>query len=309
MVSSEKAARFAARQARQAVLKSLIYSDIFDFPLTKEEIWKFLISGKRIKRASFEKALKSLLTTSIICRNSYYCLRRREEIIERRTKNLQEVEEKIKIAKRAALYLSYIPSILFIGISGGLAAGDAGSGDDIDFFIITRKDALFKTRFWVLILLEMLGVRRKRLDKNPANKICVNFLIDERKIIFPPDRQDLYTAHEILQLNPLFVRDNIYGKFLESNEWIKKFLPNSEFPERKSISDAKESKPGVVGLLIYNLFPEWLLRKLQVMLIKRHKKREVITKQVLIFNPNDYRVQTLKILRLKFQQLGLLTKD
>lgn len=34
-----------------SILKTLIYSDIFDFPLTKEEIWKFLISAN-IDRSS-----------------------------------------------------------------------------------------------------------------------------------------------------------------------------------------------------------------------------------------------------------------
>jgi hypothetical protein len=114
--------------------------------------------------------------------------------------------------------------------------GDADKEDDIDFFIITKKDTLFKTRLLVLLALQLLGLRRKRLEKNPADKICVNFLIDETKLSFSKDKRDIYTAHEILQIKPLFFRDNIYSRFLKANTWVYNFLPNA-------ISSIRHSKP------------------------------------------------------------------
>jgi hypothetical protein len=42
--------------SNSSILKALVYSDVFDYPLAKEEIWEFLI-GVNIDRASFEKAI------------------------------------------------------------------------------------------------------------------------------------------------------------------------------------------------------------------------------------------------------------
>lgn len=49
--------------------------------------------------------------------------------------------------------------------------------DDIDFFLITSEDAVWSTRFFVLIILAILGVKRKRNGKNISNSICLNMLI------------------------------------------------------------------------------------------------------------------------------------
>src|SRR3989344_5162093 len=125
-----------------AILKSLAYSDIFDFPLTKEELWKFLISDKLIQKRLFEESLGKLIGKQVSNKNGYLFLSNREKIADRRKANVQEVEKKLQIAKKAASYLSYIPSILFIGLSGGLAMSDAEPSDDIDFFIITKKQKL-----------------------------------------------------------------------------------------------------------------------------------------------------------------------
>ena len=37
---------------------------------------------------------------------------------------------------------------------------------------------------------------------------------------------DLFTAHEIIQLIPIFERDNAYNKFIKANSWINSVFPN-----------------------------------------------------------------------------------
>src|SRR5438067_429922 len=106
-----------------AILTTLLYSDIFNFPLTKDELWQLLISKRKIERSSFEKALQCHCEerTHLSYQDGYYCLSGRERIIRNRIENLPQVQKKLQIAKRAAFHLSYIPTIYFIGISGGLA--------------------------------------------------------------------------------------------------------------------------------------------------------------------------------------------
>lgn len=292
-----------------AILKTLAYSDIFDFPLTKEEIWKFLISDKSIQRRLFEDSLKDLVGKQVSSKYGYFFLMGREKIAEKRKTNLQEVEKKLQIARRAVSYLSHIPSVLFIGLSGGLAMNDADSSDDVDLFIITKKNKLFQTRFWILMILQTVGLRRTKKDKNPKDKICVNFLIDETKLSFPVEKRDIYIAHEIAQIKPLFEREEIYKKFLKTNTWIKKFLPNI-VTQNLGKEIKRESKFNKITSSIISTLPlETVLRTLQLAYMRNPKNKEMITNSSLVFHPNDYRVQILKQMKLKFHELGLLTKN
>ena len=214
----------------------------------------------------------------------------------------------MEIAKRAASCLSSVPTILFIGISGGLSVADVRDEDDIDFFIITTKNSLFKTRFLILLLLEKLGLRRKRAVKRSKDKICVNFLIDSTKLAFAKERQDIYTGREIVQLQPLFDRNRTYQKFLAANKWTKNYFPNASM--RSVFESHHESSKWhkIFAFSLHYLFPEWVFRVSQTAFINTHKTSETVGKSLLLFNPHDYRVQTLRRLRLKLQELGLLTK-
>lgn len=294
----------------KAVLTSIAYSDIFSFPLNSDELWRFLISKNQITKKDFESGVQRLKSTYILEKDGYFCIKGRERIIDGRKKNILENDRKLKIAGKAAYYLSHVKSILFIGISGGLAMGDVEREDDIDFFIITKSNTIFKSRFLILLILQMLGMRRKRQDTNPADKICVNFIIDTEKLYFPKQRHDVYTAHEIIQIVPLYEAHNTFHKFIESNKWLNEFFPNSrEATKRVAHKFNKNIVLSIISSILDVSLPEKICGLLQSALINMHRKNEIVTNHVLAFNPNDYRVQTLDKLRLKLHELGLLTKD
>ncbi|HSW48454.1 MAG TPA: hypothetical protein VLG67_05240 [Candidatus Saccharimonadales bacterium] len=295
----------------KVIIKPLVYSDIFDFPLTKSELWKFLISSKAIKKTDFENALNTSINKHISYIDGYFCLKGREKIIAERKNNLKEVSKKLLIVGKTAEYLAAIPSVLLIGISGGLAIGDVNQEDDIDFFVITKKGKLFETRLWILIILQALGLRRKRLDKNTADKICVNLLVDETKIKWSEKSRDIYTAHEILQMKPLFERNNTYAKFIKENDWIKSFFPNIQVLNEEKSWKVESKINSILSILmrfLSNLPLENFIRLLQTSYMHRHMDGEIIEKHALFFHPKDYRAQTIRRLNLKLQDLGLLTK-
>lgn len=295
----------------QAILKTLTYSDIFDFPLRKDELFEFLVSDKSVSKDAFEKSLDKLIKKGLISyKSQYYCLKKREQIIQKRAENILEVSKKLKIAQKAARFISYIPTIQFIGISGGLAMHDVEREDDIDFFIIVKHKTLYISRVWILGLLQILKLRRTRLDKNPADKICVNFMLDEKNLNFPKDKRDIYIAHEIVQVKPLFERDNTYGKFLKANNWTKKFFPNPQ-PQNSYLlqkSTTRDIFKTFIFILKFSPFAN-LLKWVQIRYLQKHQTIEKVTDYAIAFHPNDYRVQTLKKMNLKLQQLGLLTNS
>ncbi|MGI8419260.1 MAG: hypothetical protein ACR2LN_01300 [Candidatus Levyibacteriota bacterium] len=295
----------------KAILTTILYSDIFSFAITKDELWRLLISKKPITKNSFEVGLKNLLRNSsslrqssdIVYKAGYYCLDGREYIINERINNLQEVENKRALVEKVIPQLAKIPTILFIGISGGLAAGSAKKEDDIDLFIIAKKGTLFFTRFSVLLRLQLLGRRRKRRQKYASDMFCPNFLVDENSMAFSTENQDIYTAREIAQLVPIFERENMYRIFLTQNSWIEQFLPNV-FKEKRS---ARFQGASAKKIFLLD-FLEKASRFIQISYMKTAQTTEIITNTTLAFHPNDYRSKILAQLRLKMQHLGLLTK-
>ncbi|HSA83718.1 MAG TPA: nucleotidyltransferase domain-containing protein [Patescibacteria group bacterium] len=297
-------------ETEKALLSTLIYSDIFDFPLTIDELWRFLVSEKKIAYQTFLDTLNRLPST-IVWKDGYYVLAGRTSLVGKRKHNNVFLAKKTALAKKAAFYLAHIPTIQFIGISGSVAMKNVTEDSDIDLFLIVKKDTLFMTRLWVLVVLEWLGLRRKRNDKKPANKICVNLFIDESRLSWPSGKRDVYTAHEIAQIVPLFQRDQCYERFLASNSWITTFRPNSQNEHALFLRSLGTIDYWVIrffGKLIFSRPLERIASFLQKNLMKKHQTKEIVRKHILALHPNDYRLQTLELLRSKLRNFGLLTK-
>jgi len=211
-------------ELKKAVLSTLAYADIFDYPLKKEEIWRFLLSDIRYQILDVSKGLKELPEVSQ--KNNFYFLKEREHLVLLRKKRERWSKEKLKIAQKVANWLKIIPTIKMVAVTGALAMENSNENDDIDLLIITSKSRLWLTRFLTVILLELVANRRHPADKEVKDKICLNMFLDEGHLEVPKKEQDLFSSHEVCQLKVLWDKNGIYQKFLKANLWSKKFLPN-----------------------------------------------------------------------------------
>jgi len=291
-----------------AILKTLIYSDIFDYPLKKQEIYRYLIADEKISEEFLDKIL-SLDNYRIISKDNYYCLLGRENIIKKRIQREKESRIKLQIAQTIIKRISFLPTILFVGISGALAMENAEKKDDIDLFIITQKNTLWLTRLILIVLLKIMGKYRKRGDKNVANKICLNMFLDQGSLKLPIERQNLYSAHEIVQLLPIFERQNIYQFFLNSNRWVYKFLPNAVNKKATNIIKSQGYFFSSVFNFIFFFIPlELLSKKIQLHFIEKHKTVETVSDRMLAFHPIDYNKQTNLFYENRLKEYGFSFK-
>lgn len=292
----------------ESILITLIYSSIFSFPLTKDELWKYLITKEKIPKKMFHNRLK-LLRQHIVQKQRYICIKGEDASITQRIANSDEVAKKFALAKQASVLVSMIPTVLFIGASGGLAAKNVTAEDDIDFFIITKQDTIYITRFLVMLLLQRKGLRRSRNQQDAPNKICVNLIIDEKELSWNSAKRDIYTAREIAQVQPLFERENMYKRFLNKNKWVTEFLPNAFSMRFIPLKQEKHSMFTSLISMVLSLPPfEILSRLIQQKIMQKHKTTETVTNHHLAFHPKDYRLEVLRQLKLKMKDLGLLTK-
>ena len=211
-------------QLQKAILRTLAYADVFDYPLTFEELHRFLIGSKvSPKRLKIFVNRQSLI---IGHRDGFYFLPGREKIVSLRQKREQWSQEKMKIAGRAAGWLKLIPWIKMVAVTGALAMNNSGQDDDVDFLIVVARGRLWLTRFLTVLLIELVTRRRRPGDREIKNKICLNMFLDEAHLKIPKKEQNLFTAHEVCQLKPIWQRDGVYQQFVKENQWLKRFLPN-----------------------------------------------------------------------------------
>jgi len=290
---------------KERILATLAYADLFDYPLKKSEIWSWLIKrGKgesKDSKKEFEASLKDLLKTkSLQIISGFYFLSGRKEIVKIRKKREKVSKEKIEKAKKIAKVLQILPWIRLIGITGGLARNNANSGDDIDFFIITQIKRLWLTRGLVALFLTLTGLYRRK--KKIKDQICPNMLIDESNLEIKP--HDLFMSHEVALMKPLVNKNEIYDRFLRTNLWAKKFLPNLSKWSVESDKKDKKQEP----LLKKKTFFDWLeisARKTQLSYMKSKRTKEIVTSNLIKFHPEDVRERVLGEYQKRLQKLKI----
>lgn len=274
--------------AHHQVNKTLLYSDIFDYPLTFEQIHKYLLTNKKVSK---EKVYDLIKKENINQKNGFYYLLGRSRVVGFRQERERESAKKIRDAFKIAKVLKFLPLIKLLGISGSVSMKNADKNDDIDLFIISTSGSVWLTRLITVCILKLLGVYRKRNEIDVSNKFCLNMIIDEKNLAFTNSRKDIYSAHEIVQILPLLVRDNMYQKFINANFWTKKYLANFEPAEIKNENIGLVSK---FSLQIFQMFKlEKIAKWAQISYMGKIKGKETVRDGFLAFHPDDPRKKIL----------------
>ena len=239
----------------KAILKTIIYFDIFNYPLTLPEIHQWL--GMKIDSGDLKNILEQseFLRNKISRKEGFYFLNGRENIIEIRKQRNQISQRKIKKAKKICQWLLFFnPFIKGIAICNDLGYLNAHGESDIDLFIITRKNRIWLARFFLTLPLKIFGLRPTK--KNKKDKICLSFFIAEDNLnlekIKLEDKEgapDIYFIYWLVQLLPIYGEENIWQEFYQANDWLKNYLPNFEFKELK-----EKIKLPKISMIIRNFF-------------------------------------------------------
>jgi hypothetical protein len=109
----------------KAILKTLIYANIFDYPLSIFEIQRWLI-GRKANLRQVERVLEQLRVKGKAGRvKDYYFLQKRSELINKRKRREKQSIIYLRKARILGYFLKLIPWIKLVGISGGLAMKNA----------------------------------------------------------------------------------------------------------------------------------------------------------------------------------------
>jgi len=268
-----------------SIIKTLIYADIFDFPLKAGELHRFLISSKETQHSQVKTSLNQFVKTNRVGnRGDYYFLKSRPKLA--RLRPFREIisREKQKKSRGVGNWLRLFPTIKSVYITGALALNNAKKSDDIDLMIITKTNWLWTTRLIVNLLFDCFKIRRKPKSRLVANKFCLNLWLDDTHLSLPRKNRNLYTAHEIAQAIPLWDRDNTHQQFLYQNHWISKFLPNFPLPSKPHPTKTKQ--PQTLSSQHVNII-ERLVYKIQRYYMKSRLTREQVSHHSAFFHPRN----------------------
>lgn len=265
----------------EAVIATLTYHDLFEYPLTLSQIYQFLV----YKKTSIEKVKKSLEILKNQKRieeskNLYFLKGHKFQltVLNRRQKDSKSSLER---AFFYAMLLSLAPTIKFVGISGALAMQNSDKDDDIDLVIISQKNKLYTARFFANLVL--FPFKRNPNTKKFARRACLNLFIDESNLKIEP--QNIYMAHEIVQMRPLWDRDETYSRCLKANRWVSQYLPNWTAGFKQAPHSKLQKKHSAVSSK--HSAVEILLKKFQLAYMRSKITTERIGDTQLFFHPRD----------------------
>lgn len=203
-------------EIKQNILTTLAYFDVFNYPLTREEVCLFL--PIKYERKTFDDAITGLVETRMVYRfDKFYCLKNDQYLAQRRNKGNQKAVEMVKIARKVGNLLIRFPYVRGIAISGSLSKNYADDRSDIDLFIITAPG-----RLWIARTL-MHVFKKLTFLVNKQHCFCMNYYVDERALEIA--EKNIYTATEVVTLIPI-QGDTTFADFFAANAWTRKYLPN-----------------------------------------------------------------------------------
>ena len=203
-------------ELRSSILKTLAYFDLFNYPLSLEDIRRFL--DVEADEVVIETEVRSLLRQARVYRTGpYYSLQDNPALADRRQKGEVHADELLLIAARNAKLLYQFPFVRGVCISGSLSKRCADERADIDYFIITRAN-----RLWIARTLMHL-FKKLSYMRGHQHRFCMNYYIDEEALEIK--EKNIFTATELLTLMPM-CGNGALDQFFEANSWTSLYLPH-----------------------------------------------------------------------------------
>jgi len=200
-----------------AILQAVAYADVFDYPLSFEEVHRYLVACDAPPEATQAVLGNGRLVPKRLSRcQGYVTLPGHEAIVE-----LRRAREQIaaRLWERAVTYghvIAQLPFVRMVAVTGALAMNNVEADADLDYLIVTALGRLWVCRALVVLLV--------RLAARRGDVICPNYFLSEQALNL--QERNLFTAHEMTQMVPL-AGMSVYERMRQMNRWTEGFLPNA----------------------------------------------------------------------------------
>ena len=154
---------------------------------------------------------------------------------------------KLDSASRFAVLLRrFVPFINTVAVTGSVAYGSADRSDDIDLFIVTKRN-----RLWLTTLMTLLLVRlNKLLGLTPSHlsPFCLSYVHDEEGFAKESlrNRTNPLFARELLKAKPIVGADQ-YRRILKDNDWVGGFYSEAYYAKLQGLNQDTTAREIEIG--------------------------------------------------------------
>jgi hypothetical protein len=256
----------------RAILHTLAYADVFDYPLTLAEVHRYLTGVRASLREVAQMLDEMTMADGPLARlDGYYTLRGRASLVATRRQRAADSGRLWRKAARYGLILAGLPFVRMIAVTGSLAMNNADRGRDMDYMLVTCAK-----RLWICHVLMLPVVALARLE---GTRLCLNYLVTENALELPD--HSLYAAHELTQMVPVAGRD-IYDEMRRLNPWADAFLPNAQgSPPGRNAAMAGEGRLRRALEFVLSRLPlDWLGRWEMDRVVRKAARRSLDSSEV-----------------------------
>lgn len=248
---------------QRQVLSSLLYYEIFSYPLQADEIRNHL--SVSLDSSALLLELNALIKTGFLfeCKG-YYSTQDQPEWVEERIVRGERAKRFIKIAYRMGRWIASFPFVKGVYVSGSLSKKWVTEDGDIDYFIITKTGRLWIAR-------TLLVLFKKVFLFNSHKYFCVNYFVDEDHLEI--EEKNRFTATEIVTLLPIAGK-SAFKDFLAANDWVKQHFPH--YPEAELdpvLKIPKRSFGKALQVLMPGKLGDWVDRRFLKLTLSVWKKK------------------------------------
>lgn len=199
-----------------ALLATVRYGDLFDYPLTATEIHRYLVQTEiSLDELGFVLD-QSVRNRQLEEHGDFYTLPGRGQLVHTRRQRAQVAADLWREGVRFGHRIARLPFVRMVAVTGSMAVHNPSDDADIDYMIVTANRRLWLTRLLSLAIVKVAA--------RQGVTLCPNFFVTERTL--SQKDQTLYVARELAQMVPLHGYD-VYLQLLQQNSWMHQFLPNA----------------------------------------------------------------------------------
>ena len=202
-----------------AIIQAVAYADVFDYPLTAEQVHRYLVgveaplstvarsAGQRESAVRAPGLQQGAITSFQGARRSS-------------TPDSGGPPCRPRPGPRpgsTAVIIARLPFVRMVAVSGALTMDNMEANTDIDFFIVTEPRAT---------LADPSDGGRGGSDGGAKRPGHLPQLLSLRTVYGTLEKRNLFTAHELAQMVPVYGLD-VYRRMCRLNSWAVRFLPNA----------------------------------------------------------------------------------
>jgi hypothetical protein len=218
-------------QLRSSILKVVAYFDVFNYPLSIEDILHFLDTES--EEYPVRKELDALIKEGCLFRTGhFYSLQNDPSLVDKRIGNRQRADVLLPIAEKGARLLFQFPFVRGVFISGSLSKRCADEKADIDYFIVTSANRLWIARTIMHLFKKLTYLRGHQ------HRYCMNYYVDEDALEII--EKNIFTATELFTLIAASGNGGVTSLF-KANEWANRFYPQYHRRNRESLGTPRSS--------------------------------------------------------------------